>query len=485
MRKTFAIVLALTLTLSLAASTVGCRVEFAGGSETSPQPASGTSGAPAANLTLDQVKVNALAAGYGTDNGKSWVPNGPAEPVNGFEFKHPDLTGDVNVLEFASESDAKAYADYAAQKNGGSWRNYVRSKFVLEFSIWDKDTGFTADKESQLVAALFSPDSQNNNNTAAATSTPTVAPSPSDKAEPSAAASATASGGKAAPFVKLLSGDTYHIKTSGVTAGVDITVEAYMKNGMYAQYYTSSGMSTINIFRDGKLYTFYVDDKSYTVQDAPFDSTSAIYDTSDLTYDSSGTADFGGKNLPYDTYIDSFGDATQYFTDGNALIGIRTIDSFDNSNQDTNVLALDQNISDSAFELPGGYTLYTPEIPNLQPVAILTTSLTLAQVQKNAEDAKYTVFGNFDYEPLEGAPATPVSGFTFEHPDLFMKSFYVLEFQSENDAKAFADFMQKSSDAWGAYHEYVQGNLVLEIDKSQFDDLTADIEKQIVSALFK
>ena len=106
------------------------------------------------SLTLAQVKANAEAAGYATDDGKGWVPDGPATPGNGFEFKYPNLTGSVSVLEFASESEAQAYAAYAKHSNGDSWHNYVQGKLVLEFSPWPDDN-FTADKESRMVAALF------------------------------------------------------------------------------------------------------------------------------------------------------------------------------------------------------------------------------------------------------------------------------------------------------------------------------------------
>ena len=332
-----------------------------------------------------------------------------------------------------------------------------------------------------LAACSIGVDPSNNLTDTSPSSAAAPSGTPENTAAPSVSPSETASGGQAAAFVRLLAGDTYHIKTHSVTAGVEINIEVYLKNGMYAQYYTSGGMSTINISRDGKLYTYYVADKSYSDYDRPLDPASALYNTSGLTYDSSGTADFGGKNLPYDGYTDAFGDTKQYFTDGSALVGIRVINSLDNSSQDTDVLALDQDIPDSAFDLPGGYTLSTPSptsAPN--PAVTLTTGLTLDQVEKNAEDAGYTVYDGFEYETREGAPAMPDTGFVFSHPDLFM-SLYVMEFKSEGDAKAFADAMQSDT-----YHEYVQGKLVLEIEVSWADDgFTADKESQLVSALFK
>ena len=296
---------------------------------------------------------------------------------------------------------------------------------------------------------------------------------------PSALATETVSGGTAARFVSMLSGDTYHIKTHSITAGVEINVEVYLKNSMYAQIYNSPGISTIIISRDNKTYTFFVDDKSYHVDDMPMDTTSSPYYAGDLTLSDSGTAEYGGKTLPYDEYTDTFGDKKQYFTDGNTLVGIREIDSFDT--QDTDVLALDQNVPDSAFTLPDGYTPQATPTPAPAGAftTTLTTSLTLAQVEQNARDAGLTVYGNFDYEAPDGAPAAPDTGFTFSHPDLFY-NLYVLEFVSESDAKAYADAEGNDSN-----HEYVQGKLVLEIGISPFDDFTADQEAQMVSALFK
>ena len=123
-------------------------------SETSAPPPIDSAHILTTSLTLDQVNANAQAAGYTTDDGRGYVPDGPATPANGFEFKHPNLTGSVNVLEFASGDDALAYAAYAKNGNGDSWIDYVQGNLVLEFSIWPDDK-FTPDMESQLVSALF------------------------------------------------------------------------------------------------------------------------------------------------------------------------------------------------------------------------------------------------------------------------------------------------------------------------------------------
>ena len=286
------------------------------------------------------------------------------------------------------------------------------------------------------------------------------------------------SGGTAAAFVDILAGDTYHIKTRRVTEGVEINLDVYLKDGMYAQIYNGGGMSTITVSRDGKTYTLFTADKSYWVDDMPMDIASTPYYTGDLILAGSDTADFGGKNLPYDEYTDAFGDKKQYFTDCNTLAGIRAIDSFDT--QDTAVLALDQDIPDSVFTVPDDYTQRTPAPQSpLPPAVTLTTGLTLDQVEQNARDAGYDVYDNFDYETRDGAPATPDTGFCFGDPDLFMP-LYVMEFASESDAKDFADAMQSD-----VYHEYVQGKLVLEIEVSMTDDFTDDLESQLVSALFK
>ena len=115
--------------------------------------ASAGSMAPGGTLTLDQIKANAQAAGYTTDDGKGYSM-GSTVPVNGFEFKHPDLTSSVNVLEFASESDAQAYVDFV-KSNDESAHHHIQGKIAVEITIWSDDTNFTADKENQLISALF------------------------------------------------------------------------------------------------------------------------------------------------------------------------------------------------------------------------------------------------------------------------------------------------------------------------------------------
>jgi hypothetical protein len=69
----------------------------------------------------------------------------------------------------------------------------------------------------------------------------------------------------------------------------------------------------------------------------------------------SGTARFNGKNLPYEEYSIA-GESrvkSQFFMDGNNPVGIRTITG--GQTIDMIILALDQNVPNSVFEIPAGY----------------------------------------------------------------------------------------------------------------------------------
>ena len=157
-------------------------------------------------------------------------------------------------------------------------------------------------------------------------------------------------------FVNIFSSGSYHMKAKMITDGVEATMESYVKRDIMAVIMETHGVTMRTVMRDNKVHI--IDNAEKTVMTMPASmgapgSTPAV-DTNKMNYLGSGTANFHGKNLPYDEYSVDNGGKTQLFVDGNKLAGIRNISG--GNVADIVILVLDQNVPDSVFEIPAGYT---------------------------------------------------------------------------------------------------------------------------------
>jgi hypothetical protein len=166
------------------------------------------------------------------------------------------------------------------------------------------------------------------------------------------------SGGKTSAFFNMFDSGTYHMKAKTTVSGMEVISETYIKGDMMASVGETGGMSYRTIKRDNSMYV--IDDRAKTVMvmslSASFGSaTEEPVRTAGMIVTGSGTALFNGKNLPYEEYSLA-GESSvrvQLFLDGNNLAGMRTIAV--GQTIDTIILALDQNVPNSVFEIPAGY----------------------------------------------------------------------------------------------------------------------------------
>jgi len=165
------------------------------------------------------------------------------------------------------------------------------------------------------------------------------------------------SGGKTAAFFSMFDSGTYHMKAKTAVAGMEVISETFIKGDMMATVGETGGMSYRSIKRDNKMYV--IDDGTKTVMVMPIPaslgSTPEEPVRAGMIVTGSGTARFNGKNLPYEEYSlkGESGVKAQLFLDGNNLAGIRTIAGGETI--DMVILALDQNVPNSVFEIPSGY----------------------------------------------------------------------------------------------------------------------------------
>jgi len=163
--------------------------------------------------------------------------------------------------------------------------------------------------------------------------------------------------GKTAAFFKMFSGKNYHLKAKSTFSGRDVIVETFIKDDMIATAGETGGMSYRSIKRDNKVYV--INDQAKTVMVMPISASSGNTPeepvrTDGMLLTSSGIAQFNGKNLPYEEYSSTGSDVKiQLFLDGKKLAGIRTISG--KTTIDMIILALDQKVPNSVFEIPVGY----------------------------------------------------------------------------------------------------------------------------------
>jgi len=183
-----------------------------------------------------------------------------------------------------------------------------------------------------------------------------VAQSGGSTAAPTAAGE---SSGKTAPFFSMLDSGTYHMKTKTTVGGMEVISEIFIKGDMMASVGETAGMSYRTIKRDDMMYIIYDEARTVMVMSlsaALVSTPEEPVQTAGMVVTGSGTALFNGKNLPYEEYSLE-GESrvkSQFFLDGNNPAGIRTIAN--GQTIDMIILALDQNVPNSAFEIPAGYT---------------------------------------------------------------------------------------------------------------------------------
>jgi hypothetical protein len=173
-------------------------------------------------------------------------------------------------------------------------------------------------------------------------------------------------GGKTAAFFNIFDGKNYHMKAKSEIGGMEIIVEVFMKGDMMASVSETSGMTSRTVRRDGMMYVIYDEMKTVmTMPDTVGNAPEEPVKTAGMIMTGSGTARFNGKNLPYEEYSIA-GESSvklQLFLDGNNLAGFRTIAS--TMTIDMVILAFDQNVPNSVFEIPAGYQrMELPQMPD-------------------------------------------------------------------------------------------------------------------------
>jgi len=216
------------------------------------------------------------------------------------------------------------------------------------------------------LAGLFGGNSGGGNTTTTSpqVTTPTPAPSSGSTTTPSS----NILGGRTGAFVNMFDGKNYHMKARTNFQGMEMVTDTYIKGDMVASVSETMGISTRSVQRDNMMYIIMDASRMYMVMPISASSGNPSEEpirTSGLILTGSGTARFDGRNLPYEEYsITSEGYTVkmQWFLDGNNLAGIRTITI--EMTIDMVILALDQNVPNSVFEIPAGYQRmempYTP-----------------------------------------------------------------------------------------------------------------------------
>ena len=161
-------------------------------------------------------------------------------------------------------------------------------------------------------------------------------------------------GDKTAPFFKIFTSGTYHMKAKTTVGKTTTEVEIYCKGGMTAVVTSAEGESMRIVSKNNKTYMIF--ETSKMIMLAPEGGQGFKKpETEKITFTGTGTAVFAGKSLPYDEYANADGTKSQYFVDGNKLAGIRNIAPKEGIS-DIVISVLDQNVPNTIFDIPDGYT---------------------------------------------------------------------------------------------------------------------------------
>ncbi|MCL1858098.1 MAG: hypothetical protein FWF92_02550 [Oscillospiraceae bacterium] len=171
--------------------------------------------------------------------------------------------------------------------------------------------------------------------------------------------------GAAEEFIKLFSSGNFYIQLIVEEDGISQPVDVYLYNGMSAMYIKEDEAGTMRIiWRDGKTFLIFEDMKMYMVENYIEDEFNFDFAIEGETkYTKSGKAEFNGKNLSYDEYIDEDGIGMMIFTENGKLAGIRTLDKNGNPEEDTVILAftgIEEGVAFTVFDfIPDDYELFS------------------------------------------------------------------------------------------------------------------------------
>jgi len=159
-------------------------------------------------------------------------------------------------------------------------------------------------------------------------------------------------GGLTKDIFDIVDSGTYYLKLNIIISDEDeVTMEFFAKNGMNAAYMDYGGMEMKFIEKGGKTYTVLYTFEMVIVADAtPDDDVGYDIKLENMVYIGEGSGDFRGRTYKYDEFRGQDGEQIFYYVDGSALIGIRTISRGEIS--EVEVLALNKNVPDDAFEFP-------------------------------------------------------------------------------------------------------------------------------------
>jgi len=164
-----------------------------------------------------------------------------------------------------------------------------------------------------------------------------------------------AAGSRSASFMKIFESGTYHMKAKMNNDGVEVSMEVFVKGNNLSCITSAEGETVRVIFKDNKTHMIMESQKMIIVMPASDMTEFGKIETSGLSFTAAGTANFDGRNLPYEEFKGPDGEKTQYFFDGNRLAGIRESDGSETS--DIVISELNQNVPDSVFNIPAGYTV--------------------------------------------------------------------------------------------------------------------------------
>jgi hypothetical protein len=169
-------------------------------------------------------------------------------------------------------------------------------------------------------------------------------------------------GGRTEAWINIINSGFYHEKCkTPLEGGKEMVLEYFNKGNMHTTLSSGNqGEKIRTVVRDKKVYNVFDEERTAIV--SPYTGGSLEEPKRDvLIATGSGTAQFNGKNLPYDEYsIKGVSDfKQQFFIDGNNLAGIRSF--VGKTTLDQIVLVLDQNVPDSMFEIPAGYKKFDQE----------------------------------------------------------------------------------------------------------------------------
>ena len=150
---------------------------------------------------------------------------------------------------------------------------------------------------------------------------------------------------------------TYRMEISITGEGINSDYAIYAKDGMFA---VDMGMRMI--YKDGKSYIVMDSFEAVMVgnEEPDEDMTRFLPEESTLTYIDEGSGEFMGKTYKYDEYLNDKGTKMYFYVDGDVFKGIHTVDA-DGSLTDMEILAFDQNVPDSVFEIPANYEMIEEE----------------------------------------------------------------------------------------------------------------------------